>query len=97
MATIAPLRPNGTSPPPRLIATEPTVTSGLQSPEGRKIAEITENALQVLTEIKQYLDYFKNIGEVDYNPVAPKRSERVIMRAKFKGRRKPLPYFLDEE
>ncbi len=97
MATIAPLRPNGISPPLRLIATEPTVTSQLQSPEGRKIAEVTENALQVLTELKQYLDYFKNIGEVNYNPVPPKRSERVVMRAQFKGRKKPLPYLLDEE
>ncbi|MEH2284067.1 MAG: hypothetical protein V7K90_22540 [Nostoc sp.] len=97
MATIAPLRSNGISPPLRLIATEPTVTSQLQSPEGRKIAEVTENALQVLTELKQYLDYFKNIGEINYNPVPPKRSERVVMRAQFKGRKKPLPYLLDEE
>lgn len=97
MATIAPLCPNGISSPLRLIATEPTVTSQLQSPEGRKIAEVTENALQVLTEIKQYLDYFKNIGEINYNPVPPKRSERVRMRAQFKGRKKPLPYLLDEE
>lgn len=97
MATIAPLRPNGVSPPVRLIATEPTVTSQLQSPEGRKIAEVTESALQVLAEIKQYLEYFKNIDEIDYNPVPPKRSERVRMIAQFKGRKKPLPYLLDEE
>lgn len=97
MATITRLPPNGISPPLRLIVTEPTVTSQLQSPEGRKIAEVTENALQVLKEIKQYLDYFKNIDEIDYNPVPPKRSERVRMIAQFKGRKKPLPYLLDEE
>jgi hypothetical protein len=35
--------------------------------------------------------------EIDYNPVPPKRSERVTMRSQFKGRKKPLPYILDEE
>ncbi|MEG3933670.1 MULTISPECIES: hypothetical protein [unclassified Microcoleus] len=39
----------------------------------------------------------ESIGEIDYNPVPPKRSERVIMRAQFKGRKKPLPYIFDEE
>lgn len=96
MATITPPRHNDRSTQSRLILLEPT-TSVLHSPEGRKIAEVTENALQVLTQIKEYLEYIKNIGEVDYNPVPPKRSERVVMRAKFQGRKKPLPYLLDDE
>lgn len=97
MARIIPLRPNNTSTLPRLIVLEPRATSVLQSPEGRKIAEKTENALQILAHSQEYLEYIKSIGEVDYNPVPPKRSERVVMRAKFKGRKKPLPYLLDEE
>jgi hypothetical protein len=97
MATITPLRPNDTSTQPRLIVLEPRATSQLQSPEGRKIAEVTENALQVLTQIKEYLEYIKSIDEVDYNTVPPKRLERVVMRAQFKGRKKPMPYLLDEE
>jgi len=35
--------------------------------------------------------------EIDYNPVPPKRSEQVTMRAQFRGRGKPLPYSMDEE
>ncbi|WP_427157771.1 hypothetical protein ACQFX9_19340 [Aliinostoc sp. HNIBRCY26] len=97
MATITPLRNNHSSNQPKLIVLEPRATSQLQSPEGRKIAEVTENALQVLSQIKEYLEYIKNIGEVDYNSVPPKRSEQVFMRAKFTGRKKPLPYLLDEE
>lgn len=97
MATIIPLRNNDTYTLPRLIVLEPRATSMLQSPEGRKIAEKTENASQVLAQIQEYLEYIKNIGEVDYNPVPPKRSERVVMLAQFKGRKKPLPYLLDEE
>ena len=46
---------------------------------------------------KHYLQTLESIGEIDYNPVQPKRSERVIMRAQFKGRKKPLPYIFDEE
>ncbi|MEG3908971.1 hypothetical protein QT979_14875 [Microcoleus sp. w2-18bC1] len=46
---------------------------------------------------KHYSQTVESIGEIDYNPVPPKRSERVIMRAKFKGRKKPLPYIFDEE
>ncbi|MEA5580523.1 hypothetical protein VB620_04095 [Nodularia harveyana UHCC-0300] len=97
MATITPPRPNDTLTLPRLIVLEPRATSQLQSPEGRKIAEVTENALQVLIQIKEYLESIKTIGEVDYNVVPPKRSERVVMRAQFKGRKKPMPYFLEEE
>jgi hypothetical protein len=97
MATITPPRPNYTSNQHKLIVLEPRTTSVLQSPEGRRIAEVTENALQVLTQIKEYLEYIKSIGEVDYNPVPPKRSERVVMRTQFKGRKKSLPYLLNEE
>ncbi|MBE9006333.1 hypothetical protein IQ259_15015 [Fortiea sp. LEGE XX443] len=97
MATITPPRPNDTATKPRLIVLEPRTTSVLQSPEGRRIAEVTENALQILAQIKEYIEYIKSISEVDYNPLPPKRSERVVMRAKFKGRKKPLPYLLDEE
>ena len=46
---------------------------------------------------KHYSQTLESIGEIDYNPVPPKRSERVIMRAQFKGRKKPLPYIFDEE
>lgn len=46
---------------------------------------------------KRYLQTLESIGEIEYNPVPPKRSERVIMRAQFKGRKKPLPYIFDEE
>lgn len=31
------------------------------------------------------------------DPVLPRRSDRVRMRAQFKGRKKPQPYFIDEE
>jgi hypothetical protein len=46
---------------------------------------------------KHYLQSPDTTGEIDYNPVPPKRSERVIMRAQFKGRKKPMPYIFDEE
>ena len=46
---------------------------------------------------KHYSQTLESIGEIDYNPEPPKRSERVIMRAQFKGRKKPLPYIFDEE
>ena len=46
---------------------------------------------------KHYSQTLESIGEIDYNPVPPKRSARVIMRAQFKGRKKPLPYIFDEE
>lgn len=97
MATITPNSLDGISTPPKLLVLQPEVTSGLCSPEGRKIAEVTENILQVLTKCKEHLEYLENIGEIDYNSVPPKRSERVSMRAQFKGRGKLLPYPLDEE
>lgn len=97
MATIAPLRPNDVSLPPKLLILEPKATSQLQSPEGRQIAELADELRHSLTVIKQYLSSIENTGETDYNPVPPKRSERVTMRAQFKGRKKPLPYILDEE
>ncbi|MFM9264842.1 hypothetical protein [Tychonema sp. BBK16] len=37
----------------------------------------------------------KNI--IDYNSVPPKKSQRAIVRAQFKGRKKPMPYIFDEE
>ncbi|XZN90223.1 MAG: hypothetical protein ACM65M_21700 [Microcoleus sp.] len=37
------------------------------------------------------------LEEIDYNPLQPKRSERVIMRSQFKWRKKPMPYLFDEE
>ncbi len=46
---------------------------------------------------KHYSHTLESIGEIDYNPEPPKRSERVIVRAQFKGRKKPLPYIFDEE
>ncbi|MEG4502419.1 hypothetical protein QUA81_02095 [Microcoleus sp. F6_B4] len=46
---------------------------------------------------KHYSQTQESIGEIDYNPVPPKRSERVIVRALFKGRKKPLPYIFEEE
>ncbi|MEG4883149.1 hypothetical protein QUB75_20440 [Microcoleus sp. K1-B6] len=46
---------------------------------------------------KHYSQTLESIGEIDYNPVPPKKSQRVIMRAQFKGRKKPLPYIFDEE
>jgi hypothetical protein len=97
MATITPLRPNGILSPPRLLVLEPKTTSGLQSPEGKQLAEVTESILLVLNKCHEYLEYLKNTDQPDYNPVPPKRSERITMRAQFKGRRKPLPYILDEE
>ncbi|MBD2298204.1 MULTISPECIES: hypothetical protein [Nostocales] len=97
MATITPTRPDDTSTQTRLIILEPRATFQLYSPEGQKIAEVTENALQVLAQIKEYLEYIKSVGEIDYNPVPPKRSERVVMRVRFQGRKPPQPYVLDEE
>ncbi|AFZ08300.1 hypothetical protein Osc7112_3963 [Oscillatoria nigro-viridis PCC 7112] len=97
MATITPLRPNGVSPSSKLLVVEPKATPQLQSPEGRKIAELTDELLQNLTVVKQYLQTLESIGEIDWQPVPPKRSERVMMRAQFKGRKKPLPYIFDEE
>ncbi|MFN7412469.1 MAG: hypothetical protein ACK5RT_00875 [Dolichospermum sp.] len=93
MATITPLRPNGTLIPQRRIVLDTKATSQLQSPEGRKIDDILRN----LIFIKQYLEYIEINSEINYNPVLPKRSERIIMRAKFKGRGKPMPYPLEEE
>ena len=46
---------------------------------------------------KHYSQTLESIGEIDYNPEPPKRSERVIVRAQFKGRKKPRPYIFDEE
>jgi hypothetical protein len=100
MATIAPLRSNGVSSRPKLLVLEPKTTSQLQSPEGRQIAELADKIrhnLTIIKDIKEYFRYLENAGETDYNPVPPKRSERVIMRSQFKGRKKPLPYILDEE
>ncbi len=97
MATITPLRPKGVSPSPRLLVLEPKTTTQLQSPEGRKLAALADEVLHNLTVVKQYLQTLESIGEIDYNSVPPKRSERVIMRAQFKGRKKPLPYIFDEE
>jgi hypothetical protein len=93
MATITPLRPNGTIIPQRRIVLDTKATSQLQSPEGRKIDGILRN----LMFIKQYLESIEISSEINYNPVSPKRSERIIMRAKFKGRGKPMPYPLEEE
>ncbi|TAE09897.1 MAG: hypothetical protein EAZ90_08915 [Oscillatoriales cyanobacterium] len=45
----------------------------------------------------KYSQTLKNFGETDYNPVPPKRSKRVIMRAQFKGRKKPMMYICDRE
>ncbi|MFE1744385.1 hypothetical protein [Coleofasciculus sp. H7-2] len=97
MATVSPLRPNEITTPPKLLVRESKVTSQLQSPEGRKIAQVTENILLDLTAIQEFLESLENIREINYNLVPPKRSERVHMRAQFKGRGKPLPYPLDEE
>lgn len=44
---------------------------------------------------KHYSQTLESIGEIDYNPVRQKRSERAIVRAQFKGRKKPLPYIFD--
>jgi hypothetical protein len=79
--------------PPKPLVLDSKTTSQLQSPEGRIINEL----LQEITSIKDYLESLPVNSEIEYNPVPPKRSERVIMRAKFKGRGKPQPYPLDEE
>ncbi|KYC41612.1 hypothetical protein WA1_16315 [Scytonema hofmannii PCC 7110] len=97
MTTITPLLNHGVSAQPKLLVLEPKVTSQLQSPEGRQIAELADEILENLTAIKEYLKTLENTGEIDYNSVPPKRSERVRMRAQFTGRRKPLPYPQDEE
>lgn len=97
MATITAPRPNGVSPSPSLLVLDQKATAQLQSPEGRKLAALADEVLRNLTVVKQYLQTLESIGEIDYNPVSPKRSERVIMRAQFKGRKKPLPYIFDEE
>lgn len=96
MATIVPLPPNDVLSPPRLLIL-PKATSQLQSPEGRQIGELAHEILHSLMVIKQYLESLENTAETDYNPVPPKRSERVTMRAQFKGRGKPLPYPIDKE
>jgi hypothetical protein len=44
---------------------------------------------------KHYSQTIESIGEIDYNPVPLKKSQRAIVRAQFKGRKKPLPYILD--
>jgi hypothetical protein len=46
---------------------------------------------------KHYSQTLEIIGEIDYNPLQPKRPERAMVRAQFKGRKKPLPYIFDEE
>ncbi len=46
---------------------------------------------------KHYSQTLESIGEIDYNPEPPKRSERVIVRAQFKERKKTMPYIFDEE
>lgn len=96
MATITPLRLSDHQ-TPRLLVLEPKNTSGLQSPERRQIAEVTENIWLVINKCQEYLEDLEKTGEIDYNPVPPKRSEQVTMRAQFKGRGKPLPYPMDEE
>lgn len=97
MATIAPLLNYDVSSSPKLLVLEPKTTLQLQSPEGRQIAELASEIRHSLTVIKQYIQQIEDSGETDYNPVPPKRSERVTMRAQFKGRGKPLPYPMDEE
>jgi hypothetical protein len=97
MATITPLRPKGVSSSPKLLVLEPKATTQLQSPEGRKLAALADEVLHNLTVVKQYLQTLESIAEIDWQPVPPKHSERVIMRAQFKGRKKPMPYILDEE
>lgn len=97
MATITQPRIKEASFTPKLLVWEPEVTSELQSPEGRQLAQVAEKALLVLQKCQEYLEYLENTCETDYNSVPPKRSERLVMRAQFKGRRKPLPYPLDEE
>lgn len=82
---------------PRLLVLEPKATTQLQSPEGRKLAALADEVFHNLRVVKQYLQTLESLGEIDWQPVPPKRSERVIMRAKFKGRKKPLPYIFDEE
>jgi hypothetical protein len=42
-------------------------------------------------------EFNENSSDIDYNLISPKRQVRVFMRAKYKGRGKPLPYILDEE
>ncbi len=76
---------------------EPKTTSGLQSPEERQLAEITESILGVLNRCQKYSEHLESTRELDYNPVPPKCSKRITMRAQFKGRTKPLPYIIDEE
>ncbi|MEG4234721.1 hypothetical protein QUA40_21850 [Microcoleus sp. Pol11C3] len=46
---------------------------------------------------KQCSQTLESLGEIDYNPVPPKKSQRAIVRAKFKKRKKPMPYIFDEE
>jgi hypothetical protein len=46
---------------------------------------------------KHYSQTLESIGEIDYNPLQQKRSERAIVRAQFKGCKKPRPYIFDEE
>jgi len=53
--------------------------------------------LRNLTVVKHYLETLENLGEIDCNPLPPKRSERAIVRDHFKGRKKPMPYIFDEE
>jgi hypothetical protein len=78
-----------------LLVIEPKTTLQLQSPEGRQIAELTSKLRHSLTVIRQYLEQIENTGETDYNPVPPKHSALVTMRAQFVGRGKPLPYPID--
>lgn len=62
-----------------------------------QLIEVTESILSVLNTYQEYLEDVESTCELDYNPVLPKRSERVTMRSQYKGRGKPLPYILDEE
>lgn len=94
MATITKLPPTHRNlSPPKPLILDSNTSSQLQSPEGQIINEL----LQKITSIKDYLESLPVNNEIDYKPVPPKRLERVIMRAKYKGRGKPLPYPLDEE
>lgn len=62
-----------------------------------QLIEVTESILSVLNTYQEYLEDVESTCKLDYNPVLPKRSERVTMRSQYKGRGKPLPYILDEK
>lgn len=100
MATITITHPNGTNRPP-LTLIESKRTLELQSPEGKEIVKKIVKLSDKISSDKIFHDLtlvdLETTNEIDYNPIPPRRSERVRMRAKFKGRGKPLPYPLDEE